>query len=55
MKEAKEETIKRLAFRIWQDRCRRGEPDANNDRQNYFNAKYALYPEELTNEEREHL
>jgi len=53
MKENKEETIKRLAYVIWQDRTRRGEFDANNSEQNYFRAKQVLYPDEMTIEELE--
>ena len=53
MKENKEETIKRLAYCIWQERCRFGDPEANNEQQNYFRAKQVLYPDELTTEEME--
>jgi len=51
MKESRDETIKRLAYCIWQDRCRKGEPDANNCEQNYLRAKQALYPNNITLDE----
>lgn len=51
MKEAKEENIKRLAYVIWQTRCRQGDPGSGNDKQNYFRAKHALYPEDMTLDE----
>jgi hypothetical protein len=51
----KEETIKRLAYVIWQSRCRSKDPDANNDKQNYFRAKHCLYPEDMKQEELNHL
>jgi len=47
MKESRDETIKRLAYVIWQDRCRKCDPEACNEKQNYFRAKYTLYPEDM--------
>lgn len=51
MKESKEETIKRLAYCIWQERCRFRDPNANNAEENYLRAKQVLYPEEMTLDE----
>ncbi|MEI8350106.1 MAG: hypothetical protein WCI77_08120 [Candidatus Omnitrophota bacterium] len=47
MSEAKEETIKRLAYVIWQERIRRGEPDGGDAEKNYFMAQKVLYPEDI--------
>jgi hypothetical protein len=45
MTEEKDEAIRRLAYVVWQDRCRRGDPCANDEKQNWLIAKHCLYPE----------
>jgi hypothetical protein len=45
------EAIQSLAFCIWQDRKRKGEPDADNEKKNWAIAKECLCPELLTDEE----
>ena len=50
MNQAKQESIERLAFQIYKDRCRRGDPEACNEKDNYFHALKVLYPEEVKDE-----
>jgi hypothetical protein len=53
--ETKDEVIKRIAFCIWQERCRNNDPDANNERRNWLRAKLCYYPEDMTAEETEYI
>lgn len=50
-----EESIRILAYVVWQTRCRRGDWDANNDKKNWAIAKQVLYPDELSDEERQYV
>jgi hypothetical protein len=42
MRECSEDTIKRVAYVIWQERTRLDEPDANDEIKNWFLAKKRL-------------
>lgn len=53
MNENKNESISRLAYCVWQNRCRMGAKDANNEKLNWAIAKETLYPNELTYDELE--
>lgn len=53
MSKEKDESIRRLAFCVWQNRCRLGERDANDEKVNWAIAKLTLYPNELSFDELE--
>jgi len=50
MNQARQESVERLAYCIWQDRSRRKEVDANDSEKNYYLALKTLYPEEVKDE-----
>ena len=43
----KEEEIQRFAYQIWKERKQKGDPDADNERQNWLHAKHFLYPQDM--------
>jgi len=50
MNQARQESVERLAYCIWQDKNRRKEPDAGDAKKNYYLALKTLYPEEVKDE-----
>ena len=54
-REDKEESIRRRAFWVWQQRTREGYLDADNERKNWLLAKQCLYLSEMTVEELEYI